>query len=219
MRQTVLPGFLVFLLNFGHVKSSSTDQYKEVFTMTKDCLSHDRRGPHYLTQYEKYLVTWDGEDFFICMVLFEARNEANVDTDYNVCFRMLQNNNFTDCGVKLKYYSTNKDGFKPDIIYTCGQNVPTEWCSTSREGRLYLFTLGATNTSFRIEVVAYAGVSLSKLACVGIAIVSAATIVFLIIIITWSVRKRNVRSDDTGQTLKVASSLQKPEEEQHLDQK
>ncbi|XP_033745338.1 uncharacterized protein LOC117330895 [Pecten maximus] len=214
-----LPGFLVFLLNFGHLESSSTDQYKDVFAMTTNCLAHDRRGPHYLTQYEKYLVTWDGEDFFICMVMFEAQNNANVDTNFKVCFRMLQNNNFTDCGVKLKYYSTYQDG-KPDIIYTCGENVPDEWCSTSQEAKLYLFTLGVTNTSFRIEVVAYADINLSKVACVGIGIVSLAAIVFLILIITWSVRRRKPSSDDSIQTLNVASSIQKSNGEEYpLDNK
>ncbi|XP_060076434.1 uncharacterized protein LOC132556059 [Ylistrum balloti] len=219
MHEMVLPGFLVFLLNFGRLESSTTDQYKDVFAMTKSCLSHEQRGPHFLTQYQKYLVTWDGEDFFICMVQFEAKNEANVDTNYRVCFRMLQNNNFTDCGVKLKYYSTYQDGFQPDIVYTCGQDVPDEWCSTSHEAKVYLFTQGVTNTSFRIEVVAYADVSLSKVACVGIGIVSLAAIVFLIIIITWTVRRRSSSNDDSVQTLNVASSLQKADEEQPLDHK
>ncbi|XP_069141139.1 uncharacterized protein [Argopecten irradians] len=207
--EMLLPGFIVFLVNFGHLESSSTDQYKDVFAMTKDCLANDQRGPHFLTQYEKYLVTWDGEDFFICLVMFEAKNTANVDTNYKVCFRMLQNNNFTDCGVKLKYYSTYQDGYKPDIIYTCGQNVPDEWCSDTEEAMLYLFTLGVTNTSFRIEVVAYADISLSKVACVGIGIASLAIIIFIIIIVTWSVRKRKPGSDDSIQTLDVTSSLQK----------
>lgn len=57
-----------------------------------------------MTQYEKYLVYWNGHPFkFWCATGFIGKNPKNVDTSYRVCVRVVKKY-FENCIPKLELY-------------------------------------------------------------------------------------------------------------------